>query len=94
MDSQSSDKAKTPSGKRKAPEELSTNPHTIKARKRLEKLSADENATKIAKAKQADQGAITYRKRLLVQSQAYLQASLSEQKKMIKDSAQEVANKR
>jgi hypothetical protein len=80
--------------KRKAEHELSTNPHTVKARKRLEALQNDKISLQIEKAKAADQGAITYAKKKLVQSAQYQAAEKNKQDEMIKQSATEVLMKR
>ena len=48
------------SRKRKSEHELSTNPRTVKARKRNEAIQNDPVVSQIEKAKAADQGAVTY----------------------------------
>lgn len=84
-----------PSGrKRKAEHELSTNPHTVKARKRNEAIQKDPITLQIEKAKAADQGAITYAKKKLVNTEEFQNASVDEQATMIKSSAAEVIVKR
>jgi hypothetical protein len=80
--------------KRKAEHELSTNPHTVKARKRIEALQNDKINLQIEKAKAADQGAITYAKKKLVQSAQYQAADKNKQDEMIRESAAEVSLKR
>jgi hypothetical protein len=80
--------------KRKAKGDLSTNPHTVKARKRNEKISQDPIRQKVEKAKQADQGAITYAKKRLLKSEAYIQASDDKKAQLVKDSEAEVRLKR
>jgi hypothetical protein len=80
--------------KRKAQEDLSQNPHTIKARKRNEALSKDPIRGKIEKAKAADQSAITVAKRKVVSSAEYISASPEKQKEMVKNSAEMVKLKR
>jgi len=90
----SSSSSNSTSRKRKASEELSENIHTVKARKRMEKISQDPIREKVEKAKQADQGAVTYAKKNLLKSAVYSQASDSEKIQMIKDSESEVHLKR
>jgi hypothetical protein len=80
--------------KRKAETSLSTNPHTVKARKRIEAIKADPLRLQVEKAKAADQGAITYAKKKLLATEAYIQAAAEEKKAMIKKSALEVQVKR
>ncbi|KAH8805239.1 hypothetical protein F5884DRAFT_754811 [Xylogone sp. PMI_703] len=59
-------------GKRKAEDELSTNPHTVKARTRIATLEGAER--EIEMAKRADTAAITYALRKLRDSQEYTNA--------------------
>jgi hypothetical protein len=73
------------SRKRKAASSFSTNPHTIKARKRIEKLSHDPIRSRIEKAKAADQGAVTYAKSKLVKSEQYLNASADLRAGLVQD---------
>jgi hypothetical protein len=80
--------------KRKAPDDLSQNPNTVKARKRNEKIAQDNTRRAVEKAKQADQGAVTYAKKLLVKSDAFLQASSDQKLQMVKDSKAAVLLKR
>lgn len=74
------------SHKRKATDELSTNPHTVKVRKRNEKIGQDPIRSQIEKAKQADQGAVTYARKVLKKSALYIQASEAEKTQMMLDS--------
>jgi hypothetical protein len=95
MDSHLDSSQSSPPGlKRKASTELSGNPHTIKARKRLDKISQDPIRQKVEKAKQADQGAVTYAKKLLLRSAAYKQATDANKEQMVKDSEAMVHLKR
>jgi hypothetical protein len=71
-------------GKRKAAEELSTNPHTVKARKRRHALAADPVHGKIEKAKEADRHAAFYQKQKLHRTAKFKKASAREQRQMIK----------
>lgn len=82
------------SRKRKAESELSTNPNTIKARKRNEKLGHNQTTAQINKAKAADQAAVTYQKSKLVKSQIYQQASPETQHDLVKQSEASVRLKR
>jgi hypothetical protein len=82
------------SRKRKAEALLSTNPHTVKARKRIEAIKADPVRLQVEKAKAADQGAITYAKKKLVATEVYIQATAEEKKAMVEKSASEVQVKR
>jgi hypothetical protein len=73
---------------------LSNNPYTVKARKRNEAISNDLILGQIEKAKAADQGAITYAKKVLLKSDLYRNASLLDQATMVQDSAAAVILKR
>jgi hypothetical protein len=95
LDSPTSDSvSESNSRKRKAEAMLSTNPHTVKARKRIEAIKADPIRLQVEKAKAADQGAITYAKKKLVATEAYVQATAEEKKAMVEKSAQYVQVKR
>ena len=94
MASLSTSSVHTPSGKRKAPADLSQNPHTVKARKRNEAISQDPIRAKIEKAKAADQSAITVTKRKIVKSAEYINVLLEEQQEIVKKSATDVRLKR
>jgi len=72
--------------KRKASAPLSNNPYTVKARKRNEAISNDLILRQIKKAKAADQGAITYAKKVLLKSDKYRNAFLLDQATIMKDS--------
>jgi hypothetical protein len=80
--------------KRKAPEDLSQNPHTMKARKRLAALSSDPLRAKVEKAKAADQSAITVAKKKVVNSAEYISASEERKQEMVKNSAESIKLKR
>jgi hypothetical protein len=66
---------------------LSNNPYIVKARKRNKAISNDPILRQIEKAKAADQGAITYTKKVLLKSNLYRNASLLDQATMVQDSA-------
>jgi hypothetical protein len=85
---------RTTTRKRKAPEDLSQNPNTVKARKRNEDLSKDPVRSQIEKAKAADQSAITVAKRKVKSSAEYLSASPARQQEMLQDSATSTKLKR
>lgn len=80
------------SRKRKAEDELSTNPHTVKARKRKEGMTDDELA--VEKAKNADQGAITYALQKLKKKPEWINASEEERIEMKKKSTEDTIHKR
>jgi predicted MarR family transcription regulator len=80
------------SRKRKAEHELSTNPHTVKARKREKSMQGIELA--IEKAKRADQAAITYALKKLKKTDKWESASEAERAEMKKASAATVTHKR
>ena len=86
--------ARVNSKKRKAPEELSQNPNTVKSRARHQAISQDADRLKIEKAKNADRSAVTYAKRQLVRSAAYMNASQEQQQQMIQASAVAVKQER
>lgn len=79
--------------KRKAPEELSKNPNTIKSRKRLEGM--DEIEYQVEQAKRNDTSAVTYQinKKLRV-SKEYKMATKQEQLEMEAKVKDEVHHKR
>lgn len=80
--------------KRKDTSKLSTNPNTIKVRKRNDAISQDPIRQQVEKAKAADQGAITYAKRKLLRSAEFATASEAGKEDMIRDSAASVILKR
>jgi len=94
MASQPTSSVGTTSRKRKATEDLSQNPHTLKARKRIEALAKDPVRGQVEKAKAADQSAITVAKRKVVHSAEYLSASPAKQEEMVQNSAAAVKLKR
>ena len=73
----------TRSRKRKAEEQLSTNPNTVKARKRNKALSQDPVRKVVEKAKAADQGAVIYTRKKLGSTHKYQTVSAERQKEMI-----------
>jgi hypothetical protein len=78
--------------KRKATEELSTNPHTVKARNR--QVGMTESELKIDKAKKADTAAVTYAVSKLKLSAAWQSANLQEQSQLKQDCIDRVVHKR
>jgi hypothetical protein len=58
---------------------LSNNPYIVKARKRNKVISNDLILRQIKKAKAADQGAITYTKKVLLKFNLYRNTSLLDQ---------------
>lgn len=72
--------------KRKAPEDLSANPHTKKARDRLEAMTPVER--QVENAKTADRTAVTRAKLALKSRQAYQDATPDVQAKMLEDVAE------
>jgi Flp pilus assembly protein TadB len=69
--------------KRKAVEELSTNPNTIKARKRHE--TDDAVLKKFNKAKAADQGAVTYARKKARETSDFITASDTQKQQILDD---------
>jgi hypothetical protein len=65
----------TPSKKRKAPEELSTNPNTAKSRARNDRLAQDPITKQILASEKADQQAVTRAYAKLETNQEYQKAS-------------------
>jgi hypothetical protein len=94
MASQPTSSVRTTSRKRKAQEDLSQNPNTMKARKRNEAIAKDPIRLKIERAKAADQSAITVAKGKVVRSVEYMNAAPAKQHKMIQESAADVRLKR
>jgi len=80
--------------KRKATNELSTNTNTVKVRQRNERIAQDPIQDKVEKAKRADQGAITYAKKKLVQTQEYRDATEERKQQLIDASAHKVMLRR
>ncbi len=80
--------------KRKASKELSTNPNTVKARKRMIDISLDPVRVQIEKAKSADQAAITYAKKKLRKQNAYMSATSDVKEQMLNACAEQVINRR
>jgi hypothetical protein len=66
---------------------LSNNPYTVKARKRNKAISNNLILGQIKKAKAANQGAITYTKKVLLKSNLYRNTSPLDQATMVQDSA-------
>jgi hypothetical protein len=85
--------ASTRDRKRKAPEELSTNPNTIKSRKRIERM--DEIEAIIETAKRNDVSAQTYaiNKKLRL-TEEYKNASKERQAEMEAETKERVNHKR
>jgi hypothetical protein len=78
--------------KRKAPEELSTNMHTVKVRKRL--AAMDEVEAQIELAKHNDLSAISYAMKKMKQSDEYKKASNEKKANMEETLKDEVTYKR
>ncbi|TEY54960.1 hypothetical protein BOTCAL_0234g00150 [Botryotinia calthae] len=78
--------------KRKASSELSNNPHTTKARNRLN--NRNEFEVQIEKAKARDQAAITYQLNKIRRSNEWIQASGLERAKIKERAKNEVTHKR
>ncbi|KAL9040635.1 MAG: hypothetical protein Q9180_001789 [Flavoplaca navasiana] len=72
---------KGPQPKRKAAAELSTNPNTVKSRKRFDKFSTDEKAVDMAKRN--DRRAVAYKIKKLEGEDEYIAASLEKKKAMV-----------
>ena len=78
--------------KRKAENELSLNPYTVKSRRRLDGRNDDE--IRIEKAKSSDQAAITYRMGKLRQTNEWKQASEVERGILTRHTKDAVIHKR
>jgi hypothetical protein len=83
---------KTTPTKRKAEEELSMNPHTVKAREYQQSLN--EDAKRIANAKHADTTALSRARGAVEQSDAYRNADRHTQKQLLDQKREEVITKR
>lgn len=81
-----------PSQKRKAPDELSTNKHTVKARNREAAMSEVE--LKVEKAKKADAAAIGYSLKSLKASAEWQSASKDDQARMKQANTDRVIQRR
>ncbi|TAQ84284.1 hypothetical protein B7494_g7388 [Chlorociboria aeruginascens] len=75
------------SRKRKASSELSTNPHTVKARRRLEKLNQDPIRMRVERAKANDQAAVTVARNKVRKTEAFKKANPTVQEQMLSDCA-------
>jgi hypothetical protein len=73
---------------------LFNNPYIVKARKRNKAISNNPILGQIKKAKAANQGAITYAKKVLLKSNLYRNTSLLDQATMVQDSTTVVILKR
>jgi len=82
----------TPSRKRKAPEELSTNKHTVKARNREAAMSEVE--LKVEKAKKADAAAIGYTLKCLKASAEWQSTSEDARTRMKQAASDRIIQKR
>jgi hypothetical protein len=71
------------SGKRKAPEDFSTNPHTVKERNRRAAMS--DTQMQAERAKQADQANLSYHLRKLRASEQYRLAGAAMQQELEAD---------
>jgi hypothetical protein len=78
--------------KRKAVDELSTNPNTKRVRARRDAMDANEAV--VDKAKRADTAAVTYSFGKLKKTPEYLAASEAEQKQLREDDRARVIAKR
>jgi hypothetical protein len=78
--------------KRKTEDELSTNPHTQKARKRLENMNETEK--EIARAQGADNSAISRTIKVLREGLLYQSASNEEKKRMEEETKEKILNER
>jgi hypothetical protein len=79
-------------GKRKAPETLSTNPHTVKARNRQVGMTATD--LQLDKAKKADSAAVTYALGKLRASAEWQSANESTQDQLKRNCISQVVQKR
>jgi hypothetical protein len=77
--------------KRKAPEELSSNPHTVKARKRVEGMMEAERT--VDKAKKADAAAVCYSLKRLKKTEQW-KAATKEEEQLKKEDAERVNQRR
>lgn len=82
------------SRKRKDPGDYSTNPNTVKRRKRLATIALEPIRHQVEKAKAADQRVVTYAEGMLLKSATYMQASDLDKATMVMESKARVLLKR